>query len=269
MIIGTGFADGATVTFGGVAATSVVVHDSNHISCVTGAHAAGVVDIVVTNPDTQTGTLASGFTYTAAVWTDGEQLVQQETSPGPDWTALLNSPNLLTITGISPDHGPITGYIPDIGAVIISGTGFISWKANGTVGIAVTFDGSPGIGVQVPNSKQIEVIPPAHASGAVVVIVTNADSQQAATVFTYDNVDVTLGQGPSTLPLSFGSISPNIGTTAGGDTLTILGNNFVDPVTVIIGNLYATNVTVVNSQKLTCVTPLHSKGTFDVTVVNS
>lgn len=62
-ITGTGFVTGATVTFGGQPATSVVVVSGTSITCVTPAHVAGAVDIVVTNPDTQLGTLAAGFTY--------------------------------------------------------------------------------------------------------------------------------------------------------------------------------------------------------------
>ncbi len=62
-IRGTGFASGATVTFGGVAATNVVVNSSTKIFCTTPAHAAGDVDVVVTNTNTASGTLSGGFTY--------------------------------------------------------------------------------------------------------------------------------------------------------------------------------------------------------------
>lgn len=62
-IAGTDFQSGATVTFGGDAATSVVFVDSTEITCDTPAHAPGVVDVVVTNPDTGADTLVGGFTY--------------------------------------------------------------------------------------------------------------------------------------------------------------------------------------------------------------
>ena len=62
-ITGTNFANGATVTFGGIAATGVTVQSSTTIAATTPAHAAGQVDITVTNPDSQSGTLASGFRY--------------------------------------------------------------------------------------------------------------------------------------------------------------------------------------------------------------
>jgi len=62
-ITGTGFQLNVTVTFDGLAATGVMVVDANTITATTPAHGPGVVDIVVTNPDTTTGTLASVFTY--------------------------------------------------------------------------------------------------------------------------------------------------------------------------------------------------------------
>jgi hypothetical protein len=63
-ITGTDFADGMTVTFGGTSATSIVVVNSTHITCVTPAHAAGAVNVVITNMDTGTVTDNDGFTYT-------------------------------------------------------------------------------------------------------------------------------------------------------------------------------------------------------------
>jgi hypothetical protein len=53
------------VSFGGTLATGVSVTSSTSISATTPAHAAGTVNVVVPNPDTQSGTLISGYTYTA------------------------------------------------------------------------------------------------------------------------------------------------------------------------------------------------------------
>lgn len=50
---GSNFQSGATVTFGGVAATNVVFIDPMQIQCTIPAHAAGLTDVVVTNPDAQ------------------------------------------------------------------------------------------------------------------------------------------------------------------------------------------------------------------------
>jgi hypothetical protein len=65
-ISGTGFLSGATVKLGGAGATGVVVVDSRTITATTVPHATGAVDVVVTNPDSQSGTLSGGYTYSSA-----------------------------------------------------------------------------------------------------------------------------------------------------------------------------------------------------------
>ena len=68
-ITGTNFFNPSTVTFGGVAATNVVFVSGTTITATTPAHAAGVVDVVVTDGGVcagSSGTLPNGFTYAAA-----------------------------------------------------------------------------------------------------------------------------------------------------------------------------------------------------------
>jgi hypothetical protein len=60
---GTSFASGAAVTFGGTAATNIVVVSAIKITAKTPAHVAGAVNVTVTNTDTSTGTLTSAYTY--------------------------------------------------------------------------------------------------------------------------------------------------------------------------------------------------------------
>lgn len=63
-ISGAGFLSEAKVTFGGVAATTVVVSDDGKsITAVTPPHDAGKVDVEVVNSDGQKSTLAGGFTF--------------------------------------------------------------------------------------------------------------------------------------------------------------------------------------------------------------
>ncbi len=65
-ITGTDFLSGATVSFGGNAATSVVVVSSTEITCVTPAGSAGYVTVSVTDSD-GTGSLPDGFLYTEPI----------------------------------------------------------------------------------------------------------------------------------------------------------------------------------------------------------
>lgn len=61
-LVGTNFTGATGVTFGGTAATSVVVVNDTHITLVTPAKTAGAKDVVVTTP-AGTGTKTNGFTY--------------------------------------------------------------------------------------------------------------------------------------------------------------------------------------------------------------
>lgn len=63
-ITGMNFQTEAAVTIGGAPA-AVTAMSATSISAVTPAHAAGAVDVTVTNPDGTAATLASGFTYVA------------------------------------------------------------------------------------------------------------------------------------------------------------------------------------------------------------
>ncbi|HEY3380968.1 MAG TPA: IPT/TIG domain-containing protein [Vicinamibacterales bacterium] len=63
-IAGTGFVAGATVTFGGTAATAVNVESAQKITATTPAHASGAATVVISG-STGNGTLANAFTYVA------------------------------------------------------------------------------------------------------------------------------------------------------------------------------------------------------------
>ena len=138
-IAGTNFAAGATVTFGGGAATGVSVTASS-ITATTPAHAAGAVSVVVTNPGGAEATLNNGFTYLGA-------------AP--------------TITSLSPTSGSASGGAP----VTISGSNFVS-------GATVTFGGTAATVTSI-TATTIAVTTPAHAAGTVSVVVTNPDGQSA------------------------------------------------------------------------------------------
>ena len=153
MFAGTNFTTGATVTLGGVAATTVTVLSATSIRATTGAHAAGPVDLIVRNPDGQQATLAGGFTY--AVFAD----------PPP------------SVTSVSPGSGPTSGGT----TVTISGFGF-------RTGAAVAVGGTEATGVSLISSTSMTASTPAGTMGTVDVRVTNADGQAGTLVggFTYE-----------------------------------------------------------------------------------
>ena len=139
------------MSFGGLPATDVTVTRDSRIVATTPAHAAGAADVLVTNPDGQSGALAGGYTYVAP-------------PPAP------------TVTSVDPTDGPTAGGT----AVTITGTGLVS-------GATVSFGGLPATVVSVQGDSGIVATTPAHVAGAVDVLVTNPDGQSGtlASGYTY------------------------------------------------------------------------------------
>ena len=134
-----------------------------------------------------------------------------------------------TVTLITPNAGTVNGGT----AVNITGTGFLP-------GATVKFGGTTATNVVVVSSTSITATTPAHASGAVSVVVTNTDAQ-AGTLnngYTY-----TVTNPAPTIT----SITPNTGTANGGTPVTIAGTGFLAGATVSFGETAATNVVVVTA----------------------
>ena len=98
-ITGTGFTAGATVSFGGVEATGVVVTSSTTITASTPTHGAGPVTVTVTNPGGASGSLVKGFAYVAALplknSANDRYFVDQNDTP---WLMMADSPQGMICT---------------------------------------------------------------------------------------------------------------------------------------------------------------------------
>ena len=146
------------MTFGGAAATSVVVVSGTTIRATTPAGIAGAATVMVAT-NGQSASLTNGFTYTA----------------GP------------TVTGVSPNSGSTAGGT----AVTITGTNFAT-------GATVTIGGPAATGVVVMNSMTIAATTPAGIAGAATVTVTtNGQSASLTNGFTYTAVPTVTGVSPN------------------------------------------------------------------------
>ena len=76
---GSNFASGATVSFGGTAATNVTFVSSTTLTATTPARSAGTVSVSVTNPGGQSDTLSNAFTY---IENTGTSLVRVNSAGG-------------------------------------------------------------------------------------------------------------------------------------------------------------------------------------------
>lgn len=133
------FVPGTGVTFGGVPSTSVKLDSPSQLTALAPAHAPGYVDIVVTNPDGQSDSLVGFYEYIAPP----------------------------TILRIEPATGPAGGGT----SFTIIGSGFDYFTR-----VRVGDDAS---NVTLLDANTIAAKTPAHAPGAVDVVVTNEDNQSA------------------------------------------------------------------------------------------
>jgi IPT/TIG domain-containing protein len=147
-ITGTGFQAGASVAFGAASSTAVTVTSSTEIDAISPPASSGTVAITVTNPDGQSTSLPSGFTYSSG----------------------------LTLSSISPSTGPVTGGT----TVTLLGSGFQS-------GASVSFGGIAATSVKLVSSTEIQAVSPVSPAGTVTIVVTNSDSQGGTleSAFTY------------------------------------------------------------------------------------
>ncbi len=228
-ITGTGFLAGATVKFGGVAATNVTLNSSTSLSATTPAHAAGTVDVLVTNSDGKAATLSQAFTFAL---------------PAP------------TVTGVSPATGPTSGGT----AVTIAGTNF-------QAGATVRFGARLATDVAVVNATTITTrtpVGPASEQLGVNVVVTNPDatSGTGALAFTYFVPPLTV------LSITPNTALPTGSAGAAPTTVTIFGTGFSNALasTVTVAGVAATGVQIVDAVTIQATVPVHAAGSGDVVV---
>ena len=149
-VYGNNFVNGATITLKNqsstIAATSVAFVSATSLTgtvVIPSSATLGPWDVMVTNPDTQTGTLTNGFAIN---------------SPGP-------SP---TFTSIVPSTGATTGGTP----VTITGGNFVSGGLFG-----VTIGGAAATSVVWVDAAHITAVTPAGTAGAQDVVITNNNGQ--------------------------------------------------------------------------------------------
>ncbi|MBH0009803.1 IPT/TIG domain-containing protein [Salinibacterium sp. SWN1162] len=148
-----------------------------------------------------------------------------------------------TISAMDPDLGPIAGGTE----VTITGTGF-------TDATGVTFDGDDGTSFTVVSDTEITVSSPAHAAGAVAVVVEHVGGDTAAGDFTYlANPSVT-------------DLAPTSGPLAGGTEVTITGTGFTGATGVTFDGDAGTSFTVVSDTEITVSSPAHGAGAAAVVV---
>ena len=198
-IIGENFQDGATVTIGGNAASNVIFTSPTELRVDVPAGDAGSADVVVTNPDGKSDTLAGGFTYIEL--------------PPP------------TLTRVEPDNDVVTG-----GATIkIIGENF-------QAGATVTIGGNAASNVIFASPTELEVEAPAGTAGSVDVVVTNPDgkSDTLADGFTYEFSAYDVTEDGLVNILDLVRVASQFGETGAGLEGDIDGNGTVNILDLVV-----------------------------------
>jgi hypothetical protein len=195
-ITGSSFEPGATVTIGGAALVNQQMVSPGAITGTTPAHALGAVDVVVTNPDTQTFTLAGGFTYAYPVLTltPANPAVSRGTSLTMTVTTNMPQPGN-TIVTLQTSSGLITAPASvTIPANASTATFDISaGPTSGTVNLTATLPAALGSGfaqvtVVIPDSATITGFTPAFGPGGTSVTI-NGNRFSGASGVTFGGVN--------------------------------------------------------------------------------
>jgi hypothetical protein len=202
-LTGTNFAAGATVTFGGTAATNVVVVGSTSITATTSAHAAGAVTVTVTASG-QSGSLSNGFTYNAPVTASFAQ-VAAATPQAPTQVVTVTYPGAQTAQDLNI---VVVGW-NDTTATVQS----VKDSAGNTYSLAIGPTSGTGLRQSIYYAANI-------VGGSNTVTVT---FNQAAT---YPDVRILEYKGVSTLDVTAGA-SGNSATASSGAATTTAANELI------------------------------------------
>ncbi|WP_169835025.1 IPT/TIG domain-containing protein [Pandoraea oxalativorans] len=186
-ITGSGFTAGASVTFDGTSATGLTFNSPTSITVTTPAHAAGLVDVVVTTAGGSV-TLPTSFTYASAP----------------------------TVTSVAPQSGPTAGGT----SVTITGT-------NLSGATQVTFGGTNAATYTVNSGTSITATSPSGAGTVDIRVQTPGGTSaiSGADRFTYVIPPNVTAIAPATGPGAGGTLVTIVGTGFTGATVVTFGGS--------------------------------------------
>jgi hypothetical protein len=239
-VTGTGFASGATVSFGTAAATSVTVVSSTQITCTSPA-GTGTVDVTVTvNGQTSATSSADKFTYSS-------------TPP---------QPSSVVINSISPDFGSAVGG----SGVVITGSGF-------TGATAVDFGSVASTSFSVASATEIVATVPKQPDGTIVQVTvttpagTSTPALPGASTFYYVGVPSLTAVVPASGNASGGNCVV-AGQFTGPGCVTLTGSDFNGTEEVSFGGIVTQLFKVVSNAEIVVSPPAGVSGNVAVSVTN-
>ena len=225
---GSNFLSGITATFSGTPAT-VTRDSSSKLSIVVPAYvSSSKLQDTVTTP-----------VDVVITNPDGQQTVYENAYT---YTTAFNP----TLNSLSPNTGSITGNE----TITFTGT-----QLSNTT--KITFDGIDATSINNVSNTSVTAMTPAHGTGSVdVILTTNEGNTKLTNGFTYYAAP------------SVTSISPNIGSTSGNDSVTINGSGFTGATEVNFGETEA-QYTLNSDSSITATSPSHAAGEVNITVTTA
>ncbi|MCW5552445.1 MAG: S8 family serine peptidase [Verrucomicrobiae bacterium] len=159
-IAGSNFKTNATVSLGGVPAENVTVMSAHQITCITTAHFPAAVDVQVTNPDAQSGTLLRGYTYRSEVAS-----LSLPNTGGPRYGVVQVPINAANVQGLAAASLTVT-FDPAVLRAVTARTGSLTpgWylapgtNTSGQLRLSMASPGSTSTGSGVLAQLEFEVL---------------------------------------------------------------------------------------------------------------
>ncbi|WP_153980133.1 IPT/TIG domain-containing protein [Paenibacillus xylanilyticus] len=233
-IDGKDFVSGAKVVWGASEIKTTFINSSRLMIVTPPWTSSEAISVGIVNPDMQSVSVDSAFTYDAP-----------PKLPAP------------TLKSISPSSGPLVGKT----TVYVDGTGF-----NSNSKLFFTMNGQDvDLNAVYVNAKRMMITTPAGLNpGPVDLKVLNSDDQSAlmTSAFTYD--------APPIYPDPvISSINPNTGNMRGGYVIDIFGTDFQREATVMFGSTPLTLTAYMNSSNVRVTVPaVLVTGKVDITLTN-
>ncbi len=228
--------DAAIAMLGDRPLADVGLVDMNVLGGTTPEGEAGLATLIVTNPDGQSTVVEDAFLYV----------------PPP------------VIDSITPATGPSVGHTP----AVIRGANFVMGSTPATKSRVFFCDSyepmdnceqAPASTTVVQSATQIDLVTPAHTPGLADVVVVNPDGQYVILVDGFS----------FTPPPAITNVTPNHGSTTGGESITIAGQGFGAGAVVTLGDDLCLDIVVWDSTRIVCTTPrVLTAGPVGVTVLN-
>ncbi len=260
-ISGSGFAPGAGVTFGNVAATNVNVVSPTTITAEAPAGTTTVDVRVSTAAGTSPVDVRDEYTYTFSSSSYTASLRASSTAPAVGGSVKLTASSSRRL---SPSAGLA---IVDVstGTVlkrVTSGTSFSTSVSQAVASIHRYV-------ARIDNGTTVySVSAPAVVTwGTPAATTTSTSTTSTSTTPTTSTSTTSTTQPAGTGPVVTG-VSPPSGPAAGGTVVTVTGSGFTAATTVSFGAKAATNVTVTSPTSLTATAPADTR-TVDVTVTTT